>query len=132
MDGVVQRDQGIWDSTSIEVMDETRNQCQNEGYNLNALGKSRPHWDAIERIVENATLKRELELARAKMAGSTAKTNRAREVGWSLRSAPLPLVNPGGSSRPCISGVPSARAAVTLPESRRAFRRFAAILPARH
>jgi hypothetical protein len=56
----------FWDAISVDVMETTREQCQNEGYNLNALGKSRPHWDAIERIVENSTLKRELEALRAR------------------------------------------------------------------
>jgi hypothetical protein len=52
----------FWDNISVEVIDTTRISLQNEGYNLNALGKSRPHWDAIERIVENATLKQEIAL----------------------------------------------------------------------
>lgn len=52
----------FWDNISVEVIETTRAACQNEGYNLNALGKSRPHWSEVERIVENATLK--LELAR--------------------------------------------------------------------
>lgn len=54
----------FWDNISVEVVETTRTSCQNEGYNLNALGKSRPHWSEIERIVENATLK--LEIARLK------------------------------------------------------------------
>ena len=62
----------FWDRISVEVMDATRESCKNEGYNLNALGKSRPHWDAIERIVENATLKRELQAARAEVAAAKA------------------------------------------------------------
>jgi hypothetical protein len=55
----------FWDNISVEVIDTTRTSCQSEGYNLNALGKSRPHWDAIERIVENATLKKEIARLRS-------------------------------------------------------------------
>ena len=56
----------FWDEISVEIIETTKAACQNEGYNLNALGKSRPHWSEIERIIENAALRR--ELARLKSA----------------------------------------------------------------
>lgn len=55
----------FWDTISVEVIETTKAQCQNEGYNLNALGKSRPHWSEIERIVENATLREEIARLRS-------------------------------------------------------------------
>jgi hypothetical protein len=51
----------FWDNISVDVVETTRESCKNEGYNLNALGKSRPHWAEVERIVENATLKLQIE-----------------------------------------------------------------------
>lgn len=58
----------IWEEISVEVMDTTKETCFSLNYNLNALGKSRPHWQSIQRIVENALLKRQLKASQAETA----------------------------------------------------------------
>lgn len=62
----------LWDEISLEVMDTTKNACNEAGNNLNALGKSRPHWQNVQRIVENAMLRRELKASRAETAAARA------------------------------------------------------------
>jgi hypothetical protein len=49
-------------------MQATKDGCDNEGYNLNALGKSRPHWSNIQRIVQLNVLRRELRASQAEVA----------------------------------------------------------------
>jgi hypothetical protein len=62
----------LWDEISLEVMDTTKVECHDNEYNLNALGKSRPHWQNIQRIVENAMLRRELKASRAETKAALA------------------------------------------------------------
>jgi hypothetical protein len=63
----------FWDGVALEIMDMTKQQLQDEKYNLNALGKSRPHWANIQRAVENAMLKRELRKAKGNAKARVAK-----------------------------------------------------------
>ncbi len=74
----------IWDAVAVEVMETTKDACQGTGYVLNALGKSRPHWENVQRIVQvklqdetNASMQQdvsamqqELEQMRAALAAS--------------------------------------------------------------
>ena len=64
----------LWDEIAVEVMHTTKDACANAGYVLNALGKSRPHWETVERIVENTVTRRENALMRRKLeeAGITS------------------------------------------------------------
>jgi hypothetical protein len=55
----------LWNEIAVQVMDTTKDACAQSGYVLNALGKSRPHWENVERIVENTIMKREIEVMRA-------------------------------------------------------------------
>ncbi len=65
---------GLWDDISVEVMDATKDACAGAGYALTSLGKSRPHWDNVQRIVEIAVMRRELKASRAEV--SAAKPRR--------------------------------------------------------
>ncbi len=55
----------LWDSIAIDVMDTTKDACQQAGYVLNALGKSRSHWENVQRIVQIKLQDQELEKMRA-------------------------------------------------------------------
>lgn len=58
----------LWDEISLEVMDTTKERCFNLEYKLSSLGKDRPHWREMQRIVENAMLRRALKVSRAETA----------------------------------------------------------------
>lgn len=60
-----ERVKNLWDSVALEVMDSTRDACAQVGYSLTALGKSRPHWDNVQRIVQLAVMQRELDASRS-------------------------------------------------------------------
>jgi hypothetical protein len=60
----------LWNSIAVEVMDTTKDACVQAGYVLNALGKSRPHWDNVQRLVENKVMRQEIEAMKA-AAGSS-------------------------------------------------------------
>ncbi len=54
----------LWETIAVEVIDTTKEDCATTGYVLNALGKSRPHWDSVQRIVENTVVKQENDAMR--------------------------------------------------------------------
>lgn len=65
----------IWESVAVDIMETTKDACQQAGYVLNALGKSRPHWENVQRIVqvklqdeENLAMQREIEKMKAALA----------------------------------------------------------------
>lgn len=65
----------VWDAIAVDVMETTKDACVQAGYVLNALGKSRPHWENVQRIVQvklqdeaNASMQKELEKMRAELA----------------------------------------------------------------
>lgn len=62
----------LWNEIAVEVIDATKDACQAAGYNLNALGKSRPHWDGVARIVQLAVMRRQLAESRAENAAQEA------------------------------------------------------------
>jgi len=57
----------LWETIAVEVMDTTKDACVANGYVLNALGKSRPHWDSVQRIVENTVVKQENDSMRQQL-----------------------------------------------------------------
>jgi hypothetical protein len=68
----------LWDSIAVEVMDATKTQCAAEGYNLTALGKSRPHWDTVQRIVAIAMMQQELAEVRGVISRKKSPTTSKR------------------------------------------------------
>lgn len=73
--GGFQAVKNLWNSIAIEVMETTKDACFQAGYVLNALGKSRPHWENIQRIVqvklqdnERIAMQKEIDTMRAALA----------------------------------------------------------------
>ena len=63
----------LWNEIAVEVIETTKDACQQANYNLNALGKSRPHWDNVQRIVQLAVMQRALEASRAETKAANAQ-----------------------------------------------------------
>jgi len=63
----------LWDEIAVEVIETTKDACQQANFNLNALGKSRPHWDNVQRIVQLAVMQRALEASRAETAAASER-----------------------------------------------------------
>jgi len=61
----------LWDEISLEVMDTTKEKCFSLDRKLSSLGKDRPHWREMQRIVENAMLRRALKVSRAETAAAS-------------------------------------------------------------
>lgn len=62
----------LWDAIAVEVMDTTKDACAQAGYVLNALGKSRPHWDNVQRLIENKVMRDQLEAMKAAVSPNKA------------------------------------------------------------
>jgi len=90
----------LWDSIAVEVVEATKSQCAAEGYNLTALGKSRPHWDTVQRIVAIAMMRRELDAVREGATRRKASADRKRTADRKaslLRKASNSGTSPKGS-----------------------------------
>ncbi len=61
--GDVERVKAFWNEIVVEVLETTKESLADKGYALNALGKSRSHWTNIQRIVENALLRNQIDAA---------------------------------------------------------------------
>lgn len=51
----------VWNAVSAQCIEAAREALKDKGYVLNALGKSRQYWSAVEMIVENAMLRKRIE-----------------------------------------------------------------------